>query len=311
VDVLVIGEVMIAASRTRQRLGDRAGHTVVVRNREREVAAEAARAAARSSSAGQPAPLTGGAGPQLTAAAEPPSVGRAALAPAPTNGVGIPAGRWTPIQVVYAVLVVVGLLVVESLIVSAFDPDLESTAADLALQALLAVTLVGVAVGFAAPRGPVAAALGSLGLRRFKPSATWLVLATYGAYVGISIVLTPLLHPQQEDITRDLGFDQSGVAAVIAGLLIVVAAPLSEEMFFRGFIFAGIRRSLPLWPAAAISGVIFGLVHLTAGDIGVGVQLAVFGMLLAWLYEYTGSLWPSVMTHTINNILAFIIVVSS
>ncbi len=309
VDVLVIGPVLIAASRKRQRLGDRAAHTVVVRDTEREAAAEAARAAARR--AAMPA-LAGGAAPEITSAAPaaPPRPPHE-YAPPPTDGVGIPAGSWSPAQVAYGVLLVIALLVVESLIVAAFDPDLKSLGAELSLQALLAATLVGVAIGFAAAGGPVPAALGRLGLRRFKRSGLWLALATYGGYIAISVALTPLLHPHQEDITRDLGYGDSPFGAIAAGLLIVGAAPISEEMFFRGFIFGGIRRRLPLWPAAAISGVIFGLVHLTAGSLGVGVQLAVFGMLLAWLYEYTGALWPSILAHAINNTLAFVIVVTS
>jgi membrane protease YdiL (CAAX protease family)/uncharacterized RDD family membrane protein YckC len=311
VDVIVIGPILIAASRRKQRLGDRAGHTIVVRDVAGEAAAEATREAARQRYAVRPA-LAGGAGPETTlAATQMPASPGGEVAPKATDGVGIPAGSWSPAQVVYGILAVIGLLLVESLIVAIFDPDLESLGADLALQALLALTLVGVAIAFAGGPKAIAAALGRLGLRRFKRSGLWLALATYGGYIVISLVLSPLLHPDQEDVARDLGYGQSAFGAVAAGLLIVCAAPISEELFFRGFVFGGIRRRLPLWPAAAISGAIFGLVHLTAGSIGVAVQLAVFGMLLAWLYEYTGALWPSILTHAINNTLAFIIVVST
>ena len=44
---------------------------------------------------------------------------------------------------------------------------------------------------------------------------------------------------------------------------------------------------------------------------GVVPQLAVFGVLLAWLYERTGSLWPPVMLHTLNNAIALVIVTST
>jgi membrane protease YdiL (CAAX protease family)/uncharacterized RDD family membrane protein YckC len=311
VDVLVIGPILIAASRRKQRLGDRAGHTIVVLDREREAAAEATRAAARARYGGQAAVLTGGAEPRVAAVIEQAPAQSGALAPPPADGVGIPAGSWSPVQVLYGILAAIGLLLVESLIVSAFDPDLESLGADLSLQALLAITLVGIAIAFAGAGAPIRAALGSLGLRRFKRSALWLALATYGGYIVFSLALAPLLHPHQEDVTRDLGYGHSAFGAVAAGILIVGAAPISEELFFRGFVFGGIRRRLPLWPAAAISGAIFGLVHLTAGSIGVGIQLAVFGMLLAWLYEYTGALWPSILAHAINNTLAFIVVVST
>jgi membrane protease YdiL (CAAX protease family) len=40
------------------------------------------------------------------------------------------------------------------------------------------------------------------------------------------------------------------------------------------------------------------------------LQLAVFGVILAWLYERTGSLWPTIAVHALNNALAFAILTS-
>jgi membrane protease YdiL (CAAX protease family) len=36
-------------------------------------------------------------------------------------------------------------------------------------------------------------------------------------------------------------------------------------------------------------------------------QLAFFGAALAWLYQRTGSLWPPIIVHAVNNSLAFTI----
>ncbi len=324
-DVLVIGPVLIATTRRHQRLGDRAGHSVVVlagstaAHTRARAAALANPAAAPMPAAQMPAPpppgpqpalATAAAGPQPAPAPVPRAAQPTASAPPPRDGVGIPPGSWTPIQVVYGILVLIGLLIVESIVVAAFDPKLKSLAAELTLQALLAISLVGVAIGFARRGGSILSALPKLGLRKFKPSAIGIAFATYVAYVIVALLISPLLHPHQQDVTRDLGFGQSVFGAIAAGVLIVGAAPFSEEMFFRGFIFGGLRRRFPLWAAAVISGVLFGLVHLSAGSVGVGVQLAVFGMLLAWLYEYTGSIWLTMAVHMLNNSLAFIYVVT-
>jgi membrane protease YdiL (CAAX protease family) len=40
------------------------------------------------------------------------------------------------------------------------------------------------------------------------------------------------------------------------------------------------------------------------------VQLTVFGLALAWLYERTGSLWPPMALHVLNNALAFAVLTS-
>jgi membrane protease YdiL (CAAX protease family)/uncharacterized RDD family membrane protein YckC len=340
VDFLLIGPIMIATSGRRQRLGDRLAHTVVVRKERPQRAYEAsdpkapsgpappaAPAVALSSAdppppgrgtppaSTPPPPNPGPATAEVPAAAAPPAPRQEEppvdTTPPPGDGIGIAPGGWRPVHVLLAVLSVIGLSIVEVGVVAAFDPELEDVGATLAVQALLAATLIGVAIWFAARHGR-GNPLTMLGLRRCKWSALGLALAAFGGYIVFAAIYAPLVQPEQEDVTRDLGFDEGGLAAVIAGFLIIAAAPLSEEIFFRGFMFAGLRRRLSLWPAAAVAAIIFGALHYTGPDsIGVVPQLAVFGLLLAWLYEYTGSLWPPILVHVINNTIAFVVVTST
>lgn len=232
--------------------------------------------------------------------------------PAPKGfggAVGIAPGTWGINRVVIAIFVVAGAVLIGVGIVSAFDPDLESEGGSLAAQAVVALSLIGVAVGFArlsSTGGP----LTSLGLRRAGWAAIGLAFAAWFAYVIVAAQIAPLLQPEQQDVTRDLGVDESTLGLILAGFLIVVAAPLSEEIFFRGFMFAGLRRAIPLWPAAAISAAFWGLLHLSGGNIGVAIQLTIFGLLLAWLYDHTGSLWPPIVAHAFNNALAFTLLVT-
>jgi len=142
-------------------------------------------------------------------------------------------------------------------------------------------------------------------------AAVGLAILAWLAYLTLAAALSPLLSPDQEDITRELGTDTGSAGSlVVAGLLIIVAAPISEELFFRGFMFAGLRRSIPLWPAAVVSAVIWGSLHLGGGNVGVAIQLAVFGVILAWLYERSGTLWAPILVHTTNNTIAFVLLVT-
>ncbi len=205
------------------------------------------------------------------------------------------------------------ITVVEVGIVSIFDPGLDSLAARLVTQAMLAVTLVGVAfVVTAGSRGGVASPA-ALGLQA-RPSVSDVGAGGRAAYVGyivMALAYSSLLHPHQEDITRDLGFGHGGFGTVAAGVLIVVAAPVSEEIFFRGFIFGGLRNRLSFPAAALISAAIFGLFHYTgAGSLGVVPQLAFLGFALCWVYEETGSIYPTMAIHAINNAIAFAILTS-
>jgi uncharacterized protein len=219
------------------------------------------------------------------------------------------AADWGPARTFAALAIFLVLLTFEAGVISAFDADLESLGAKLTLQALLAITLVGVA--FAAAKNNGFAAAEALGLRRPARPFLGATFAAYGIYIACAVVLAALIQPEQEDITRELGFDESTLGAIAAGVLIVLAAPISEEVFFRGFMFAGIRQRTPFAAAAVASASVWGLFHYTGPDSwGVCLQLAVFGVILCWLYERTGSILPTIAVHTFNNALAFTLLTS-
>jgi membrane protease YdiL (CAAX protease family) len=231
----------------------------------------------------------------------------------PTTPATAPAApgpaSWGALRVLAGLGIFLVALILEAGVVSAFDSDLDSLAAKLSLQALLAATLIVVA--FAAAKNNGFAPADALGLRRPLISPVRPAITAYLIYIAFAIVIAALIQPEQEDLTRELGFHESAFGAVAAAVLIVIAAPLSEEIFFRGFMFAGIRRSAPFWIAAAGSAVVWGLFHYTGpGSWGVCLQLAIFGVILAWLYERTGSIWPTIAVHMFNNALAFAILAS-
>ena len=213
---------------------------------------------------------------------------------------------------VVGVVILLVLSLIEVAVVSIFDPSLDSLAARLVAQAMLAATLAGVAYGVASERGvPGPAPSATLGLRRPLRSPLKFAAAAYIAYIVFALAYGALVHPHQRDITRDLGFGHGDLGTVIAGVLIIVAAPISEEIFFRGFIFGGFRRRLSFPVAAVLSAAIFGLFHYTgSGSEAVIPQLAFLGLALAWVYEETGSIYPTIALHMLNNAFAFAILTS-
>jgi membrane protease YdiL (CAAX protease family) len=181
----------------------------------------------------------------------------------------------------------------------------QSLAARIVLQLLLAATLAVVAFSLASPQARFASG-SELGLRRWVRSPWKLAALAYIGYIACAAVLAVLIEPQQDDVTRDLGFGESDVGDLASLLLIVVAAPISEEIFFRGFVFGGLRRAMPWVVAAVASSLVWGVFHFTGpASWGVVLQLSIFGVALAWLYERTGSIWPAIVVHAINNALAF------
>jgi membrane protease YdiL (CAAX protease family) len=62
---------------------------------------------------------------------------------------------------------------------------------------------------------------------------------------------------------------------------------------------------MPAIAAALVSGLIFGGLHATTGITAVP-PLMIFGFILALLYEKTGSIWPCILLHMLNNSVALL-----
>lgn len=92
------------------------------------------------------------------------------------------------------------------------------------------------------------------------------------------------------------GFSWFGVFSMV--LLGGLAAPFAEELYFRGVLYPWLRQRWGIWVSAISSSLIFGLVH---GEISIAGAAFALGIILAWSYEHSGSLWPPVLIHVINN----------
>jgi membrane protease YdiL (CAAX protease family) len=90
----------------------------------------------------------------------------------------------------------------------------------------------------------------------------------------------------------------------LTAFAVVAVAPIVEEVFFRGVIYRSFRQVSPVVPASVAAGTLFGLVH-TNYSFAVQPELALFGVITALLYEYTGSLLPCIALHSFVNATDF------
>jgi membrane protease YdiL (CAAX protease family) len=147
------------------------------------------------------------------------------------------------------------------------------------------------------------------GLRR--PLGSWrraigLVLLLIVAFILLSAIWSAALHPPEDtQVLESLGSHEGTLLLLASAALTCVVAPICEEFLFRGFIFTALRNWRGTLPAAVITGLVFGGVHYGSAPALDLVPLAALGFGLCLLYRYTGSLYPSIAAHSLNNSLAF------
>lgn len=138
-----------------------------------------------------------------------------------------------------------------------------------------------------------------LGLRNFQPLAMGVGCSLMLASLLFNMLYAVLLarfnleiQPGIELIFKATDFPP----AILFGGAVV--APLVEEIFFRGFVFAGLRGRWG-WPQAALASAgLFALAHLLSTLI---LPIFILGIIFAFLYQVSGSIWPAILMHMLTN----------
>src|SRR5438034_706380 len=126
--------------------------------------------------------------------------------------------------------------------------------------------------------------------------------------------LAPAAPPQAADRLRWLdllpviAFTVLGIL-LLALLVTAVAAPLCEEVFFRGMLFRLLRTRVPLWAAILLSAIAFGLAHASpAVSAALLPTFMYMGTVLAVIYARTGWLTNTILLHGLSNAIATVLV---
>ena len=94
----------------------------------------------------------------------------------------------------------------------------------------------------------------------------------------------------------------SGGERVIAFLVLVVIAPIFEEIIFRGWLYGKLRAKMEAPIAIVIVSLLFGIMHF---QWNVGVNVFALSVVLCALREITGTIYAGILTHMIKNGVAF------
>lgn len=250
-----------------------------------------------------------------------PDLGRKPLSLDNTGGSLLPdnAGdglRWLDLIPVLVFTVVGIMLIVASLIVltrsnRAFVHDNLETISLLATLAVYLAFGAGLAAGLRRLRAPLA----YLGLRwpaaRDVGLVLLLIVPWYLGIVVVSVLASLAFNGGRvlQGNSRLLFIQRPhGTTLLLLALLVTaVAAPICEEIFFRGMLFRLLRRRMPLSAAVVLSAIAFGLAHASPAISWALLPVFVYmGIVLAAVYARTGRLTNTILLHGLNNALVTI-----
>lgn len=147
-----------------------------------------------------------------------------------------------------------------------------------------------------------------LGLRPFNPRVMrvgcWLMVAFFLFHLIYATLLAFF------GLQTQPGLDKIFTNTAFPALLFVggaFIAPFVEEIFFRGFIFSGLRQHWGWQKAIVISSVLFALAHLVPTSL---LPVFLLGLIFAFVAQISGSIWPAIIIHTFNNLIALLMVLT-
>lgn len=137
--------------------------------------------------------------------------------------------------------------------------------------------------------------------RKGSMTALTAVLA-FSVSLGLNALFTLTGFADSSQAYREVADRQYGVAFAVGVILYGLISPLAEEVVFRGVIYTRLRRFYGPTVGIVVSGVIFGVFH---GNPVQGVYGACLGMLMAYLYERSGSFLIPILFHAVANLAVY------
>ena len=225
--------------------------------------------------------------------------------------------RWRAVDLLFgAALLVAGYLAVAAVVIAVSGGNQASEREPGVALLLAAATLcfevwIGALVLLLARRRGLA--LRDLGFHRPRDwgLVAFTVLGAYGAVIGYSLLIAGIEALTGADLGRlnqgnglPSTVGSSPLVWATLGVAVMIAAPLCEELFFRGLVFRALAALRGPVTGIVVSGVAFALVHF---NVSVVVPFAAIGMIFAWSYRTSGSLWTTIAAHAIFNTISFVL----
>jgi len=120
-------------------------------------------------------------------------------------------------------------------------------------------------------------------------------------YLAVLLITGKRLESPDAEALHSLGRFYQVVAVFATAFL----APVCEELFFRGALYSAMRKNLGRNRALILNSLVFALLHFKWQGL---LSLFALGLIFAYLYEETDSIFPGMIAHAINNIVVLSVI---
>jgi len=133
--------------------------------------------------------------------------------------------------------------------------------------------------------------------------AMWLLSGILAATGYVNWMKSLGVEPMQDSV-KLLQNNQDPLTLGLMAVAAMLAAPLCEEIVFRGYLYSAAKKFAGPWVAGVCSALVFAAAHNSLAPL---LPLFYFGCLLVLAYELTGSLWAPMAMHFCFNTTTVVI----
>jgi hypothetical protein len=137
--------------------------------------------------------------------------------------------------------------------------------------------------------------------RRIIPLIVLVAIPLNLGIAGPLVELVPMTDFFREMI-REMVLEMASDQGLLMFIALVIAAPILEELIFRGIMLDGLLRIYSPTKAVIVSSLLFGLIHLNPAQFVGGVLVGGF---MGWVYVHTRSVMATILIHASFNLTAF------
>lgn len=225
------------------------------------------------------------------------------MATVPASDTGRPVARWRPGSSVGVTLLALLLGQAVALLAMSGFGGRDGISTGSAIGLVLADVVFLAVVLVVARRGAKRVTGATLGLRRtrFWPAVGWAVVGYLMMFPASFVTVLLFGAPADGSASTAPILQEEAAAVALVFAAVCITAPIVEEIVFRGYLFPALTRWRGPWPAAALTGILFGAAHVAVHPPQYLLPLTVLGFALCLVYWFTGSLLPCIALHAAHN----------